>query len=40
MLGTNRSDLLGKFRDITLDLDRVRGESTAKTCPELAELLA
>jgi MoaA/NifB/PqqE/SkfB family radical SAM enzyme len=39
MLSMDRSALVGQFRDTTLRVDRLRGEATARICPELAPLL-
>ncbi len=39
MMAEDRTDLIERFRDVSLQLDRLRNRSTAAICPELAPLL-
>ncbi|MGH6810968.1 MAG: twitch domain-containing radical SAM protein [Methylocella sp.] len=39
MMAENRTDLIERFRSVTLRLDAMRNKSTAAICPELAPLL-
>jgi MoaA/NifB/PqqE/SkfB family radical SAM enzyme len=39
MMAADRQELIDRFRTMTLNLDRLRGEETGEICPELAPLL-
>jgi hypothetical protein len=39
MMQADRRDRISAFKDVTVTLDRLRGEDTATVCPELAPLL-